>query len=108
MGSDEKQILSFQEFWGRYLEEHSLPLNQGLHFLGTTLALVFLVLALVFGDWWFFVAAVFSGYFFAWIGHFWVQKNRPLTFKYPFKSLAADFKMYFLLWRKILLKKPLQ
>lgn len=98
---------TFAEFWPKYLLEHSNPLNQKLHFIGTTLAIVFLVLTVVQMQPAYFPAAVVSGYFFAWIGHFFVQKNRPLTFKYPFKSLAADFKLYGRLWRLMLFKTPI-
>lgn len=35
-----------------------------------------------------------AGYGLAWIGHFFVEKNKPATFKYPIYSLLADWKMF--------------
>jgi hypothetical protein len=39
--------------------------------------------------------AIISGYAFAWVGHFFVEKNKPATFKYPFYSFVGDHVMYF-------------
>ena len=36
-----------------------------------------------------------TGYLWAWIGHFFFEKNQPATFKYPVYSLMGDFAMYF-------------
>jgi len=34
------------------------------------------------------------GYGFAWVGHFFFEKNRPATFKHPFYSLLGDWVMF--------------
>jgi hypothetical protein len=47
--------------------------------------------------------SVFFGYFFAWLGHFVFEKNRPATFKYPLKSLASDFIMF---WEMLTFEIP--
>lgn len=92
--SDES-IKSFSEFYPYYLEEHKLRSTRILHFIGTSLALICLLLAAVRLDPWYILYGLICGYFFAWIGHFFFEKNKPATFKYPLWSLASDFKLYF-------------
>ena len=85
---------SFRDFYPYYLSEHSDRTCRRLHFIGTSIVIVFLVLAIVQGNAWWLLGALFSGYAFAWVGHFFFEKNKPATFKYPFYSFAGDWVMY--------------
>lgn len=88
-------IQHYAEFWPFYLQEHSNPTNRVLHYIGTTLTFVALAAAIWTRNWWLLLLMPVAGYFFAWVGHYGVQKNRPATFTYPFWSLISDFRMYF-------------
>ena len=89
---------SYEEFWPFYVLQHRHPVNQTLHFIGTTLVLACLV-ATALESVRFLALAPIAGYGLAWIGHFFFEKNHPATFTYPLWSLRGDFRMY----RKILL-----
>ena len=91
-----KQYTRFGEFWPFYLREHSKPRTRALHYFGTTLVVLLAIAALVTGRFLLFALMPLAGYFFAWIAHFGVEKNRPATFTYPLWSLGADFKMWWL------------
>jgi hypothetical protein len=83
------------------LGEHSRSGTKILHFVGTTLFLACAVSAALFQNFWLFVCGPVFAYSCAWVGHFFIEKNRPATFQWPLYSLVGDFKMYFeLLMRK--------
>jgi hypothetical protein len=86
---------NFEAFYQDYLKEHAHPLNRKMHYIGTSGALIFILLGLLTSYSKFFILALIFGYGFAWLGHFFVEKNKPLTFKYPLYSLRADFQMLF-------------
>lgn len=93
----EKQYKTFQEFWPFYLGEHAAPANRGLHFIGTSLALLQIFFAFTSQRFWMLLTALVTGYAFAWIGHFFLEKNRPATFTYPWFSFRGDWKMWALM-----------
>ena len=53
-----------------------------------------LAAALVTANGWWALGALFCGYGFAWVGHFFFEKNRPATFKHPLYSFAGDWVMF--------------
>ncbi len=92
--SSQKKYQNFKSFYPYYLTEHADSKNRKLHFIGTTLLICFLVGGLITGKWWMFFLIPITGYGFAWVGHFFIEKNKPATFTYPLYSLAADFVMF--------------
>lgn len=83
------------EFYPYYLSEHLNPTCRKLHFVGTALLFVILGFALITGQYIFLLLIPVVGYGFAWVGHFFFEKNKPATFQYPFYSLASDFRLFF-------------
>ena len=89
-----QQFRSFAEFYPFYLEEHRNPTCRRLHFVGTSLVIALLAYTLGSGQWAVLLAVPVAGYGFAWIGHFFFEKNRPATFSHPFYSFAGDWVMF--------------
>lgn len=85
---------SFADFYPVYLGEHSNRTCRELHFVGSTLALLCLAAMILTGELWWLLAALVAGYSFAWIGHFFFEKNQPATFKHPLYSFMGDWVMY--------------
>ncbi|HBK72023.1 MAG TPA: DUF962 domain-containing protein [Flavobacteriaceae bacterium] len=93
MATDEK-FTSLKEFYPFYLTEHSNSTSRILHFIGTGLVILLLISTLFTQVWsrlWFIPVI---GYGFAWVGHFFFEKNKPATFQYPFYSLTSDFILF--------------
>jgi hypothetical protein len=85
--------MTYTEFWPRYLRAHADPRTKALHFIGTSVAVVLLVIFTLTRDWPWLVAAPVVGYAFAWTGHVVFEHNKPETFGHPFWSLYSDFRM---------------
>lgn len=93
------EFKSFSEFWPHYVAEHSKPATRALHFAGTTVGLGLAATLIARGKWWLLPLAFVPGYGAAWVGHFFVEKNRPATFDHPLWSFMGDYKMIALMLR---------
>ena len=98
---NEERYRSFGDFYTFYLSEHSHKVSRRLHFTGTSIAVVLLITAAITQRWWLIAVALVQGYAFAWIGHYFFERNKPATFRYPAFSLMGDWR----LWWEILTGK---
>jgi hypothetical protein len=77
---------SFEEFWPYYVGEHMRASTRQIHFAGTVAGIVFACHGEI-------IAALVVAYGAAWFSHFFVENNRPATFKHPVYSFMGDFRM---------------
>lgn len=93
--ANEKRYQTFKRFYPFYLSQHQNKVCRVLHYVGSCIALLILSYALITQQYKFIFLALVSGYLFAWIGHFFFEKNRPATFTYPWYSFIGDWRMLF-------------
>ncbi len=89
---------TFREFYPFYLSEHRDRNCRRMHFIGSSLAIVFVIAAILTRNAWWLLAGLACGYAFAWVGHFAFEKNRPASFKQPLYSFIGDWVMYRDIW----------
>ena len=90
------EIRTFADFWPLYVRAHSRARTRLLHAIGSILAIVLAGISFTVSLW-ILIAVPLVGYAFAWYAHFFIEHNRPATFGHPFYSLAADYRMLFLM-----------
>lgn len=100
-----KEYQSLRSFYPFYLSEHRKKSTRLLHFTGTALVIISFITFLITLNWWYFAAVPLLGYGFAWVGHFFFEKNKPATFQYPGYSLASDFIMF---WQLLIRRIPFE
>jgi hypothetical protein len=93
---------TFADFYPYYLSEHCNRICTRIHVIGTGLAITLLAVAFALHHWWLAILALLCGYGFAWIGHFFFEKNRPATFTYPLWSLLGDFRLF---WETLIARR---
>lgn len=88
------RIRPFSLFYAHYLGEHRNPTCRVLHFIGSWLVIFVLLTAILALRPRLLIAAPIAGYGFAWVGHFFFERNTPATFRQPWYSLAGDWVLW--------------
>ena len=83
-----------QKFYDFYLDEHQNMACRRLHFAGSSFGLIGLAKSIKTRSPKPLLKGIAAGYGCAWVGHFFFEKNKPASFKFPLKSFASDFRMY--------------
>lgn len=83
-----------QKFYDFYLQEHQNIACRRLHFAGSSFGLLGLAKSVKDRSPKPLLKGIAAGYACAWVGHFFFEKNKPATFKYPLQSFASDLRMY--------------
>jgi hypothetical protein len=89
-----KQYQTFKSFYPFYLSQHKNVICRRLHFIGSILVLCTIGYALATQHFMTLCLLPVIGYGFAWLGHFFFEKNKPATFTYPLYSLMGDWVMF--------------
>ena len=84
---------SFKEFYPFYLLEHKKSLTKIFHAIGSLGVISILSYAIISNEWKLLYYTPLCGYGFAWISHFFIEKNQPATFKHPLYSFIGDWVM---------------
>jgi len=91
---EEKEFKSFSAFYSFYLSQHQNKTCRRLHFIGSGLIIFMLTYIVITTAWQLLWSLPLIGYGFAWVGHFFFEKNKPATFTYPIYSLIGDWVMF--------------
>jgi hypothetical protein len=89
-----QQYKNFKSFYPFYLSQHKNIICRRLHFIGSSLIIITFTYVLINAAWPLLWTLPLLGYGFAWLGHFFFEKNKPATFTYPWYSLLGDWVMY--------------
>ena len=83
-----------QTFYDFYLDEHQNMACRRLHFAGSSFGLIGLAKSVKDRSAKPLLKGIATGYACAWVGHFFFERNKPASFKFPLKSFVSDFRMY--------------
>ena len=85
---------NINEYYTYYLTLHQNPKTRLLHFVGQVVTIIFTVDTL-YNGWWYLIPIIpFVIYPFAWIGHYFFEKNKPAAFSNPLYAKLSDWIMF--------------
>lgn len=90
----EQRFQTFDEFWPYFVRAHEKRATRTLHFAGTSVAMACVAGGLLLRKPLLLVLAPVANYGPAWVGHFFIEKNRPAAFDHPLWSLQAGILMW--------------
>lgn len=85
---------SSKSFYSFYLNEHQNITCSRLHFAGSSLSLLGVPVSLNSRKPSYAIKGVIAGYACTLVGHYFFERNKPATFKYPLQSFVSNFRVY--------------
>jgi len=100
-----ERYTNYNDFFPFYLREHRKQSTRVFHYFGTIAYQVLFWTLIATQNFLFIPLILLAGYGPAWVSHFFIEKNKPATFKYPLWSLMGDHHMVWLMLTGKLKKK---
>ena len=85
--------MSFDEYYEYYLSLHQNKWTRRLHVVGQLGTIFFVISMILVKAWAFLLLTPFVVYPFAWLGHFFFEKNKPAAWSRPLWAKACDWVM---------------
>jgi hypothetical protein len=86
--------VNIKSYYNYYLTLHKNPKCRLLHFIGQFATIIFLLLVIYYQKYIFLFFTLFIIYPFAWIGHYFFEKNKPAAFTNPLYAKISDWIMF--------------
>ena len=87
--------MKYKEYYQHYLSLHQNRVCKLLHFIGQCCTLIATFIIVSYQFWYAIVIIPFIVYPFAWVGHFFFEKNKPAAFNNPWMAKVSDWNMFF-------------
>lgn len=86
-----QKFKNFQAYYAYYNSIHRNTGNRILHFVGTAMAALALITAILFHQFSFLILVPVGVYGFGWLGHLLLEKDKSPLLAYPLYDFAANF-----------------